>query len=45
MLAKGYAKSINLNHVAKWEIIGEDPNCDFAGSHHRAASGLCWRHA
>lgn len=28
-------KKFDLSHVAKWEILGEDPNCDFAGSHHQ----------
>jgi hypothetical protein len=22
-----------LDHISKWEILGEDPNCDLAGTH------------
>lgn len=26
-------KEHKLSDVGKWEILGEDPNCDFGGSH------------
>lgn len=30
---KELMKKHNLSDFGKWEILGEDPNCDFAGTH------------
>ena len=29
----------SLTEVATWRILGEDPNCDFGGSHHQPVLG------
>ena len=28
-------QKFKLDYVSKWEILGEDTNCDFGGSHHQ----------
>ena len=32
---KRLLEKYDLSHTSKWEIFGEDPNCDFGGSHHQ----------
>lgn len=32
-------KDYELDSIGTWEVFGEDPNCDFAGSHHMPKLG------
>lgn len=29
-----------LEKVGKWQVLGEDPNCDFGGHHHQPSLGF-----
>lgn len=33
-------KNHSLSETGLWEVLGEDPNCDFSGSHHQPHLGV-----
>jgi hypothetical protein len=33
-------KKHSLDEVGVWKVVGEDPNCDLAGSHHQPELGI-----
>lgn len=33
-------KKYSLDETGLWEILGEDPNCDFSGHHHQPKLGI-----
>ena len=37
---KALAEQHSLNEIGIWQVKGEDPNCDFGGSHHEPDLGL-----